>query len=56
MPIRLTVFDVAGTTVLDDDAVVDAMIAALAFDGTPAPRPAVKAVMGMPKPRRFDNC
>ena len=51
MPIRLTVFDVAGTTVLDDDAVVDAMIAALALDGTPAPRLAVKAVMGMPKPR-----
>jgi len=50
MPIRLAVFDVAGTTVLDDDAVVDAMIAALALDGTPAPRQAVKAAMGMPKP------
>src|SRR5262245_62606265 len=50
MPIRLAVFDVAGTTVLDDDAVVDAMIAALALDGTPAPRQAVKALMGMPKP------
>jgi len=50
MPIRLTVFDVAGTTVLDDDAVVDAMIAALASDDVPVPRHAVKAAMGMPKP------
>jgi len=50
MPIRLTVFDVAGTTVLDDDAVLDAMIAALAADGVTVPRSAVKAAMGMPKP------
>ena len=50
MPIRLTVFDVAGTTVLDDDAVVDAMQSALASGGVRVPRPAIKAVMGMPKP------
>jgi phosphonatase-like hydrolase len=50
MPIRLAVFDVAGTTVLDDDAVLDAMIAALASDDVHVPRAAVKAAMGMPKP------
>ena len=50
MAIALAVFDVAGTTVLDDDAVVDAMIAALALDDVCVPRGAVKAAMGMPKP------
>jgi phosphonatase-like hydrolase len=50
MPIRLTVFDVAGTTVLDDDAVIDAMIVALASDDVQVPRDSVKAAMGMPKP------
>jgi phosphonatase-like hydrolase len=48
--IRLTVFDVAGTTVLDDDAVIDAMQSALSASRVPVPRPAIKAVMGMPKP------
>jgi len=44
------VFDVAGTTVLDGDAVIDAMIAALALDDVGVRRGAVKAAMGMPKP------
>jgi phosphonatase-like hydrolase len=48
--IRLTVFDVAGTTVLDDDAVIDAAQSALAAGGVRAPRAAIKAVMGMAKP------
>jgi phosphonatase-like hydrolase len=48
--IRLTVFDVAGTTVLDDDAVIDAVQSALAAGSVQVPRPAIKAVMGMPKP------
>lgn len=43
-------FDVAGTTVLDGDAVIDAMIAALASDDVDVPRRAVTAAMGMPKP------
>jgi phosphonatase-like hydrolase len=50
LAIALAVFDVAGTTVLDGDAVIDAMIAALASDDVRAPRGAVTAVMGMPKP------
>jgi phosphonatase-like hydrolase len=50
MHIRLTVFDVAGTTVLDDDAVIDAVQSALAGAGVRVPRPAIKAVMGMAKP------
>jgi phosphonatase-like hydrolase len=50
MPIRLAVFDVAGTTVLEDDAVIEAMIAALASDDVQVPRDEVKAAMGMPKP------
>jgi phosphonatase-like hydrolase len=50
LAIALAVFDVAGTTVFEDDAVVDAMIAALASDDVRVPREAVKAAMGMPKP------
>jgi len=49
MPIRLTVFDVAGTTVLDNDTVVDSMQSALA-PTVSVVRGAIKAVMGMPKP------
>jgi phosphonatase-like hydrolase len=48
--IRLTVFDVAGTTVLDEDAVIDAVQSALAAARVDVPRSAIKAVMGMPKP------
>jgi phosphonatase-like hydrolase len=48
--IRLTVFDVAGTTVLDEDAVIDAIQLALSAAGVGVSRAAVKAVMGMPKP------
>lgn len=50
MSIRLTVFDVAGTTVLDGDAVIEAMKTALSAAGIDAPRSAITAVMGIPKP------
>ncbi len=50
MPIRLTVFDVAGTTILDDDAVIDAVESTLGAGGVHVERPAIKAVMGVPKP------
>jgi len=49
MSIRLIVFDVAGTTVLDDDAVIDAMQTACATRRVPVDRRSIKAVMGMPK-------
>jgi len=51
MTIRLVVFDVAGTTMLDDDAVIDAMAHAFAVRRIRVDRRAVKAVMGQPKPQ-----
>ncbi|NUP06880.1 MAG: HAD hydrolase-like protein [Polyangiaceae bacterium] len=50
MRIDLVVFDVAGTTVKDDDAVNDIMRSAIASAGTLVDRAAVAAVMGLPKP------
>src|SRR5262245_44443708 len=49
MAIRLAVFDVAGTTVLDGDAVIDAMQLAMGKHGVLFPRDAIRAVMGKPK-------
>lgn len=46
----LIVLDVAGTTVLDGDIVIDAMKAALSAQGVGVGRDAIRAVMGMPKP------
>lgn len=46
----LVVFDVAGTTVLDGDMVIDAMDAALTAHGVSVDRDAIRAVMGIPKP------
>lgn len=48
--IALVVFDLAGTTVRDDDAVAGCLRAALAAAGVAAAAPAVNAVMGLPKP------
>src|SRR5262249_26776618 len=42
--------DVAGTTVLDDDAVVDAIQAACRSNGVRVERRAITRLMGMPKP------
>jgi phosphonatase-like hydrolase len=50
MPIDLVVFDMAGTTVFDGDAVHTALRAALAGAGVNATRDEVNAVMGTPKP------
>ncbi|HXG90372.1 MAG TPA: HAD family hydrolase [Vicinamibacterales bacterium] len=50
MDIDLIVFDMAGTTVMDDDAVHRQLQAALAQVGVTASRHDVNAVMGMPKP------
>lgn len=47
--IRLAVFDVAGTTVLDGDAVFECLAGALE-PRMPVERNAVMAVMGIPKP------
>ena len=47
----LVVFDVAGTTVLDGDVVIDAMAAALDAGHASVDRAAIRAVMGMPKPK-----
>jgi phosphonatase-like hydrolase len=49
-PIRLAVFDMAGTTVYDGDAVHRCLMEALRAEGVAANRPAVNAVMGLPKP------
>jgi phosphonatase-like hydrolase len=49
-PIQLVVFDVAGTTVMDGDLVIDAMEQALRHAEVPANREAVRALMGLPKP------
>ena len=50
IPIRLAVFDVAGTTVLDGDAVVETLCEALADHHVKVPRADAVAVMGWPKP------
>jgi len=49
--IALVVFDIAGTTVRDDDAVAASLRAALAAVDVPASDAAVNAVMGLPKPQ-----
>lgn len=51
MSIELVVFDMAGTTVQDDDAVHNSLRQALAENGVEVTRDEVNAVMGMPKPR-----
>ena len=50
MPIDLVVFDMAGTTVYDGDAVHKCLMTAVAHAGVPATRDQVNALMGMPKP------
>jgi phosphonatase-like hydrolase len=50
VPIELVVFDVAGTTVHDGDAVGGSFRAALAAAGLAVDPAAVKPVMGLPKP------
>jgi phosphonatase-like hydrolase len=50
MQVRLVVFDIAGTTVHDGDAVSSTLRAALAAAGIAVEPEAVKAVMGLPKP------
>ncbi len=50
MNIELVVFDMAGTTVNDEDGVNRAVREALAAAGITASRDAVNAVMGIPKP------
>lgn len=48
--IHLVVFDMAGTTVYDDDAVNECLRAAMAAHGHPTTRDAVNEVMGIAKP------
>ena len=50
MRVDLVVFDIAGTTVYDGDAVHDCLAAALAHVGVPTTRDQVNALMGIPKP------
>ena len=50
MLIELVVFDMAGTTVYDGDAVHTCLAAALADAGVPTTRDQINALMGMPKP------
>ena len=50
MRIELVVFDVAGTTVRDDDAVNDCLRQALAGAGVAVTRDEVNQVMGIAKP------
>jgi phosphonatase-like hydrolase len=50
MPIELVVFDMAGTTVSDNDAVARSFQGALRDAGLEVSRPAVNAVMGLHKP------
>ncbi len=50
MSIELVVFDMAGTTVRDDDAVNRCLQAALSAGGVVASRGEINAVMGIPKP------
>ncbi|MGD9720516.1 MAG: HAD hydrolase-like protein [Pirellulales bacterium] len=50
MSIELVIFDMAGTTINDDDGVNRSVRAALAHVGIEVTRAAVNAVMGIPKP------
>jgi phosphonatase-like hydrolase len=50
MNIELVIFDIAGTTVNDDDGVNRSVRAALEHVGIAATRDAVNSVMGIPKP------
>src|SRR5262245_44130929 len=50
LPIQLAVFDVAGTTILDGDAVATSLADAIRARGIPVSRREVLAVMGLPKP------
>jgi phosphonatase-like hydrolase len=50
MSIELVVFDMAGTTVRDDDAVHHCLGRALAAGGIHTTRDEINAVMGLPKP------
>src|SRR6185503_18902893 len=50
MTIDLVVFDMAGTTVYDGDAVHNCLATAVAHAGAQATRNQINAVMGMPKP------
>jgi phosphonatase-like hydrolase len=50
MTIALVVFDIAGTTVVDDDGVNRCLREALAHAGLAVPADRVNAVMGLPKP------
>jgi phosphonatase-like hydrolase len=52
--IRLVVFDMAGTTVHDDDAVNASFAEALRAGGVERSRDAINAVMGLAKPRAID--
>jgi phosphonatase-like hydrolase len=51
MSVQLVVFDMAGTTVHDGDAVRSCFSAALATAGLSAAPEAINAVMGLPKPQ-----
>jgi phosphonatase-like hydrolase len=48
--LELVVFDMAGTTIRDDDAVNRCLREALSFGGVEVSRDQVNAVMGIPKP------
>src|SRR5262245_38645914 len=50
MAIDLVVFDMAGTTVYDGDAVHNCLATAVTHAGVSATRNQINAVMGMPKP------
>jgi len=50
MDLKLTVFDIAGTTVYDGDAVHHHLALALAGAGVVVERDEINAVMGIPKP------
>lgn len=54
-PIELVVFDMAGTTVRDDDAVNRCLRQALAEAGVTVTRDAVNRVMGIPKPLAIET-
>lgn len=49
MPIRLAVFDIAGTTINDGDAVADAFILAFSKHNLQVDKSEVKALMGYKK-------
>lgn len=52
---RLVIFDMAGTTVYDDDAVNKCLAEALSRAGVEQSREAINAVMGWPKPLAIDR-